>query len=154
MIDETDRRIIRRLERGLSESMTPYADAAASLGIQTEELIGRLERMSRSGAIRSLRAVCDQRLLGFAGNVLVAWAVPPRRVDEVGGVFAARREVSHCVLREDAPDWPYNLYTMVHARTIERAEAAVAEMEEASGVSDRVVLETVRQLKRTPPGYF
>lgn len=153
-MDETDRRVIGALQGGLPDSPRPYAEAAAGLGLAADELLGRLERMRKAGVLRGVRAVLDQRQLGLAGNVLVAWTVPEGRIDEVGELFAARREVSHCVLRDTAAGWNYNLYTMVHAPTPERCEAVVREMAEASGVTERVVLATVRELKKTPPRYF
>ena len=153
-MDESDRRIIAELQGGLADSATPYADAARSLGISVDELLERLGRMRDAGVLRGVRAVLDHRKLGIQGNVLVAWAVPDERTDEVGELFASWAEVSHCVLRRPAPDWPYNLYTMVHAESASRAGAVVAEMAQAGRIADHVLLETVRELKKTPPRYF
>lgn len=153
-VDEADRRIIRAMQKGLSDSMTPYADAAGTLGMDAGELIRRLERMRERGVLRGVRAVLDQRRMGFEGNVLVAWAVPSGRTGEVGQLFALRAEVSHCVLREAAPDWPCNLYTMIHAESALRCRDVVKEMARASGIGEYVPLETVRELKKSPPEYF
>jgi DNA-binding Lrp family transcriptional regulator len=153
-MDETDRRIIASLEGGLPDSATPYEDVAGTLGLEVGELMSRLEAMRRSGVLRAMRAVLDQRRLGLEGNVLAAWAVPEARVDEVGGLFSRRREVSHCVLRECAGDWPYNLYTMIHAQTPVRARTVIRELVEASGVTEHVALETLKELKKVPPRYF
>ena len=153
-MDEMDRKIIRRMQSGLSDSPIPYADAASELGLDTDELIRRLEEMRRSGVLRGVRAVLDQRKLGIEGNVLVAWDVPEERVDELGERFSSRSEVSHCVLRTGTSGWPYNLYTMIHAGGSKRAAAVVTEMAEAVGVVRYVQLETVRELKKTPPRYL
>ena len=153
-MDETGRRIVAELQGGLSDSTTPYADAASALGMETGDLIRRLEQMRESGVLRGVRAVLDQRRMGLEGNVLVAWEVPSGRTDEVGRLFASREEVSHCVLREGSRDWPYNLYTMVHAGTAGRCGDVVKEMARASGISAYVLLETVRELKKSPPEYF
>lgn len=153
-MDEADRRIIAEVQGGLSESMTPWADAARAAGVEVDELLRRLEAMRRTGVLRGVRAVLDQRRLGLEGNVLVAWVVPEGRTDEVGMLFASRPEVSHCVLREAASDWPYNLYTMIHTPSRERADAVTDEMAAASGITDHVRLETLRELKKSPPRYF
>jgi DNA-binding Lrp family transcriptional regulator len=152
-MDETDRRIIAGLEDGLPDSPTPWEDAARALGIAPGDLLARLEEMRRSGVLRAVRAVLDQRKLGLDANVLVAWAVPEERADEVGELFLLRREVSHCVLREPADDWPYNLYTMIHARSAAEADSAVRELARSSGVAGHVALATLRELKKTPPRY-
>ena len=153
-IDETARRIIASVEEGFPDSATPYEDVARALGLEVGELLSRLEGMRESGILRATRAVLDQRLLGLEGNVLAAWAVGEERVDEVGRLFSLRPEVSHCVLRECARDWPYNLYTMIHAGTPARARAIVRELAEASGVTEHVALETLKELKKVPPRYF
>jgi len=153
-MDETDRRIIATLQTGLSTSSTPWANAADALGMDVDALLARLERMKAAGVLRGVRAILDQRRLGIEGNVLVAWRVEDDRVDEAGARFASRAEVSHCVLRTTASGWPYNLYTMIHAATPDAARDVVGEMEAASGVTDHVSLETVRELKKTPPRYF
>ena len=153
-MDDTDRRIIATLQAGLSTSPTPWADAADAFGIGVDALLERLERMKAEGVLRGVRAILDQRRLGVEGNVLVAWRVDADRVDEVGALFASRAEVSHCVLRTTAPDWPYNLYTMIHASTPDAARTVVGEMQAASGITDSVSLETVRELKKTAPRYF
>lgn len=152
-MDETDRRIVAGLADGLPDSPTPWEDAAGSLGIARDELMGRLEAMRRSGVLRGVRAVLDQRKLGLDANVLVAWVVPEERTDEVGKLFSLRREVSHCVLRDRAEDWPYTLYTMIHARTSAEAASAVRELARTGGVADYVTLATLRELKKTPPRY-
>ena len=153
-MNDADARVIAELQSGLPGSATPYADAALILGMSTDELLDRLRRMRESGLLRSVRAVLDQRKVGFAGNALVAWMVPESRVDEVGVLFSEWAAVSHCVLRRGADDWPYNLYTMIHTDTMEHCRDLVDEMAQAGGVGDRVVLETVRELKKTAPRYF
>jgi len=152
-MDETDRRIIAVLQGGLSASTRPWRDAAERVGLEVDDLIDRLERMREEKILRGVRAILDQRKLGLEGNVMVAWRVDAERVDTVGERFAARREVTHCILRTTAPGWPYNLYTMIHAATPDAARAVVREMAQAGGVTEFVPLETVRELKKTPPRY-
>ena len=153
-MDDTDRRIIAALQAGLSESATPWADAAKDLGLAEAELLSRLRAMKKAGLLRGVRALLDQRRVGLAGNVLVAWTVPEERIEEVGGLFAAVREVSHCVQRETAAGWPANLYTMIHAESPEAWRKVVATMKESAGLAEPVVLETLRELKKSPPRYF
>ena len=152
-MDDVDRRIIAELQGGLSLSTTPWTDAADALGMNAQELIDRLERMKNAGLLRGTRAILDQRKLGLEGNIMVAWHVDENRIEEVGNLFAARSEVTHCMLRSTAPGWPYNLYTMVHAGTLDEARAVVEEMADASGIVEYESLETLRELKKTPPRY-
>ena len=153
-MDDVDRNIVTALQAGLPDSMTPYADVAGRLGLEVDDLLKRLSRMVDEGIIRGVRAVLDQRRLGLEGNVLVAWRVDGGRMEEVGARFASRDEVTHCVERPGAPDWPYTLYTMIHASTEAECDAVIAAMSADTGVTEFVKLTTVRELKKTPPRYF
>ena len=55
--------------------------------------------------------------LGFRANGMTVWDVDDARVDELGEQVGALAFVSHCYRRPRAlPDWPYNLFAMVHGR--------------------------------------
>ena len=153
-MDERDRRIIEALRADFPDSETPYADVAKRLGMTEAAVLGRLKKLQRSGLLRSVRAALDQRRLGLRGNVLVAWRVPARRAGAVGRLFAKRPEASHVVLRDAAAEWPYNLYTMVHARTLADARRVVREMSEGARIADYVELVTRRELKKSAPRFL
>ena len=143
-LEAKDRELLASLRAKFPTSASPWNAAA----------LGRLRRLERSGILLGVRAALDQRKLGFRGNVLVAWNVPESRASAVGRSFALRPEASHVVLRAAAIDWPYNLYTMVHARTPAAARRVVREMAESARLDDYVQLVTRRELKKTAPRYF
>ena len=153
-MDERDRLIIAALRADFPDSETPYADVAKRLGMTEAVVLRRLKKLKRSGLLRSVRAALDQRRLGFRGNVLVAWRVPTQRAAAVGRLFAKRPEASHVVLRDTAGEWPYNLYTMIHARTLAAARRVVREMAEGARVGDYVELVTRRELKKSAPRFL
>jgi DNA-binding Lrp family transcriptional regulator len=100
--------------------------------------------------IRRVAAILDQRRVGLAGNVLVAWAVAEGRADEVGEHLARRREVTHCYLRAPAADWPYNLYAMVHGPSEGGCRRFVEQVTGELKLEPPAFLPTVRELKRAP----
>ena len=54
---------------------------------------------------------------------MTVWDVADARVDELGTRVGALDFVTHCYRRPRAlPDWPYNLFAMVHGAS--RAEVA------------------------------
>jgi DNA-binding Lrp family transcriptional regulator len=76
-----------------------------------------MEAMLRSGAIRRIGLVPNHYKLGFRGNGMTVWSVPNDRLDRVGERLGALDCVSHCYARpRHPPDWPYNLFAMVHGR--------------------------------------
>lgn len=150
MLDEVDRRLLALSREGLPLVGHPYAQLGRELGLAAEEVVGRLRRLLASGVVRRVAAIVDQRRVGLTGNLLVAWAAPRERADEVGEHLARRSEVTHCYLRATAPDWPYNLYAMIHGPDEASCRRLVDEVTREFALPTPAVLPTARELKRAP----
>lgn len=153
MIEERDWTIIERLQEGVPLCPTPFAEIAADLGMAEDEVLERVNGLHREGVIRRIGPRVRHHRLGIEGNIMVVWRVPPERQDEVGQMFAADEHVSHCYIRPAFEGFPHTLYTMIHARDVETAQRVVAEMAQQSGITDHLLLATVRELKKTSPTY-
>lgn len=66
MLDDSDRRILRRLQSDPEQSIPDLADA---LGMTPSRLSRRLDRLREQGVIRGVRAIVDWRALGFEVEV-------------------------------------------------------------------------------------
>jgi DNA-binding Lrp family transcriptional regulator len=80
------------------------------------------------------------------------WNVPDERVPELGAAIGALDFVSHCYQRpRHLPEWPYNLFAMVHGRDRAEVEAKVAGIARLLGAADRghELLYSTRILKKT-----
>ena len=74
--------------------------------------------MLESGVIRRIGAVPNHYALGYKANGMTVWDVADERIDELGERVGALDFVSHCYQRpRHLPDWPYNLFAMVHGQT-------------------------------------
>lgn len=119
--DATDRRIIAATQGGLPLVPRPYAQIARELGLDESELHDRLRRMQGSGVIRRIAVAPNHHALGLTANGMSVWDVEDDRIAELGAAVGALEFVSHCYERPRAlPDWPYNLFAMIHGTT--RAE--------------------------------
>jgi DNA-binding Lrp family transcriptional regulator len=77
--------------------------------------------MMQSGVIRRIGLVPNHYALGYRANGMSVWNVPDERIEELGRKIGELEFVSHCYQRpRHLPDWPYNLFAMVHGRS--RAE--------------------------------
>jgi len=120
-LDATDRRIIVATQEGLPRVSRPYHAIAEQLGVSAGEVMARLQRMLDSGVIRRIGAVPNHYALGYQANGMSVWDVPEERIRELGQKIGDLDFVSHCYHRpRHLPDWPYNLFAMVHGR--DRAE--------------------------------
>ncbi|HET9699888.1 MAG TPA: AsnC family transcriptional regulator [Burkholderiales bacterium] len=151
-LDETDRRIVVATQGGLPLVPRPYHAVAERLGLPAEEVMARLRRMLEQGIIRRIGAVPNHYAIGYRANGMSVWDVPDEAVDTLGARVGALEFVSHCYRRpRRLPDWPYNLFAMVHGRSREEVEAKVARIAVLLGDADRAheVLYSTRILKKT-----
>ena len=154
MLDEIDRKITRAMQGDFPLVEEPYKEIAAKVGIGEEELLRRLRRLKENGQIRKMGAVLQHRAAGFTANALCAWVVPPERMDEIARCMCESPAVSHCYDRDTAEDWPYNIYTMIHARSRAECEEIAATLAAECGLSERVMLYSVKEWKKTSMRYF
>ena len=152
VIDATDRRIIQATQQGLPRVSRPYHAIAGQLGLSAEDVMARLRRMLDAGIIRRIGAVPNHYALGYQANGMSVWDVPDERVRELGQKIGALDFVSHCYQRpRHLPEWPYNLFAMVHGRDRAEVEAKVAEIARLLGADDRghELLYSTKILKKT-----
>lgn len=153
MIDHRDWQVLVRLQAGVPLCPQPFADMAGDVGMEEADFLQRVRRLQAEGIIRRLGPRVRHHRVGIAGNIMVVWQVSDERQQEVGELFAASPHVSHCYLRPTFDGFPYNLYTMIHARDTAAAEAIVTELAKLSGLTEYRLLPTVRELKKTTPRY-
>ncbi|HXG07288.1 MAG TPA: Lrp/AsnC family transcriptional regulator [Nitrososphaera sp.] len=153
-LTERDKEFIRELQKDLQVVPEPFKEPASNLGIRTEQLLAKAKEYEKNGIMRRFAAILRHREAGFVANGMVVWHVPEDKVDEVGFKLAAFPQVSHCYRRPVYPDWRFNLFSMIHARTLEAAEKMAAEMSEAIGIKDYQILFSSREFKKERVKYF
>ncbi|MDD4951647.1 MAG: Lrp/AsnC family transcriptional regulator [Desulfovibrionaceae bacterium] len=139
----------------LPDGPEPFADIAGLAGVGEGEVLGLLNRLRSEGVIRRFGATLRHQKAGYGHNAMVAWLVPEDKDPEaVGRIMAARPEISHCYLRRTHPDWPYNIYTMIHGKNPGDCLRVAEELAALTGVREREVLLSVGELKKTSMSYF
>lgn len=127
--DELDRRLVLATQGGLPLVPRPYAALAAQLGCSEAEVCERLGAMLARGVIRRIGAVPNHYAIGYTANGMSVWDIDDACVDAVGELVGALDFVTHCYRRpRRLPDWPYNLFAMVHAGSREAALGCVADI--------------------------
>ncbi|MDP2135960.1 MAG: AsnC family transcriptional regulator [Sulfuritalea sp.] len=151
-LDATDRQLIVATQSGLPRVVRPYDAIGNELGISGDEVIARLRRMLEVGVIRRIGAVPNHYAIGYTANGMSVWDVDDARIDELGARVGALDFVTHCYRRpRRLPDWPYNLFAMVHSQTREEVAARVAEIAALLGTACRGhdILYSTAILKKT-----
>ena len=151
-IDETDRRLIAATQDGLPLVRQPYHALAEQLGLDAEDVKGRMKRMLAAGVIRRIGIIPNHYKLGVTANGMSVWDVDDRFVAEAGREVGQLSFVSHCYRRpRHLPDWPFNLFAMVHGRSRDETERQVAAIADLLGRRARAhdVLYSTRILKKS-----
>lgn len=151
-IDTLDRQIIQATQAGLPLVAEPYRAIAEQLGLSEHDVMARMSRMQQVGIIRRIAAVPNHYKLGYRHNGMTVWDVDDKHVDALGRRVAELPFVSHCYQRpRHLPDWPYNLFAMVHGRSEDDAERQVAIIADLLGAYARghEVLYSTKILKKT-----
>jgi DNA-binding Lrp family transcriptional regulator len=147
-----ERAIVRATQSGLPLAEQPYREVAQAIGISQEQLLEHLARMLEDGRIRRVGAVPNHYALGYTANAMSVWDVADGDVAALGRAVGALPFVTHCYRRpRRLPDWPYNLFAMVHGRSRAETERPIAEIRRLLGSACRSsdVLYSVRILKKT-----
>lgn len=153
-LTEEEKQIVRLLQEDLPLVSRPFAPAAGALGVSEAELLARLDALREEGIMRRFAAVLRHQEAGFESNGMVCWRPPEDRVEAAGEQLAADPRVSHCYWRPTFDDWPYPLFSMVHAQERAEVERVARELAEATGVCDYAILFSVREYKKERVKYF
>jgi len=136
-LDTVDYALTGALENGLDQTTRPYANIAARCGLREYECRDRIARLVDLGVIRRFGVVVRHRELGYKANAMVVWNVPDARVDQIGMQLAMQQAVTLCYQRpRRMPDWPYNLFSMLHGRDRASVLAELTAMRARLGLED------------------
>jgi DNA-binding Lrp family transcriptional regulator len=154
MLTELEKKVIASVQGDLPVCSRPYRQIAAEVGIPESLLLETLENLCSRGVIRRFGATLRHQRSGFNANAMIAWRVEEDRVNQVGEIFASYEAVSHCYRRNPTKEWPYNLYTMVHANDEPSCKIIARRMSAEANIDIYELLFSKKELKKTSMEYF
>jgi DNA-binding Lrp family transcriptional regulator len=146
--------LVKLLQENLPDGLTPYAELAEMLAWPEEIVLDRINVLQGEGVIRRFGAVLRHQKAGFTANAMGVWQVPDERAAEVGLIMSGFKEVSHCYQRPVLPDWPYNLFTMIHGRSRESCMRVMEDVARATKIETYDMLFSTVELKKSSMKYF
>ncbi len=132
----------------------PFKEVVDKLGISYDEFFSILNELKEAGVMRRFAGILNHRKAGFNANAMVVWDVDESKGEEIGKKAAEFSAVSHCYLRPKYPNWPYNLFTMVHGKTTKETNALIKEMATEIEHFARRPLYSTREFKKVRIEYF
>ncbi len=149
---QLDRRIVLATQAGLPLDARPYHWLASELGVEPDVLMDRFRVMLDEGRIRRIGVVPNHYRLGYSANGMSVWDVPDEDITAIGKEVGELDIVSHCYHRpRHLPNWPYNLFAMLHGHSQEEVRNKVEQIAQLLGDKARQhdVLFSTRILKKT-----
>lgn len=139
---------VRVLQQDLPLEPTPFQGWAESLGVSEEEMFARAREFEASGVMRRFAAVLRHQKAGFVANAMICWRIPEEQLPDLGSRLASYPQVSHCYQRPVYPDWPYNVFSIVHAFSRKQCEEIAGEISQEIGVDDYAILYSTKEYKK------
>jgi len=148
-LSQVDREVLKELTGDLPTTPEPYLELAEKIGISEKEFLIRARKLLRDGCLRKVGAIISPSKAGFRANGMTVFKAPVKSVAQLGKKLAARPEVTHCYERVAPPEFPYNLYAMIHGRTRKEVIARVRKIARELKLDDYQILFSTREFKKT-----
>lgn len=146
--------VIRELQKDIPIVSEPFAEISKKLNMSYDELFEIAGQLKDAGVMRRFATILNHRKAGFTANAMSVWSVPEDEGEEMGKKIAEYSAVSHCYLRPKFPNWQYNLFAMVHAKSREKCEEIIDDIAKETGLSDYGKLYSTREFKKQRIKYF
>ena len=98
-LDNTDKDLLNIIQAELPLSREPFVTLELRLGIGSDEVIRRIERLKTGGVIRLMGPGFNPKRLGYR-TTLVAMKLHVEQLDEAGRIISTHPMVSHCYERD------------------------------------------------------
>jgi len=136
-LSEADRKVVAGIQSGLPLVSRPYAEIGKAIGMPENEVIERVQELRERGLIKRMGVIVRHHELGYRANAMVVWDIPDEQVSELGKCMGCFEFVTLCYRRPRVlPDWPYNLFTMIHGRNREEVMDKLAFLIRRCDLSD------------------
>jgi len=153
-LTDDDIRAIRGLQVDMPLVSRPFQAEAETVGMTEDELLTYAHKFVADGRMRRSAGILRHRRAGFLANGMGVWKMPEDRAQELGYKIASFPQVTHCYQRPVYEDWPYRVFSMVHARTEEKVRDVIKEIASETGLEGYDILFSTREFKKTRVPYF
>jgi len=155
-LEELERRLVMALQEGLPFFIRPFSVLAQRVGCEEIEVLERIRRWCEEGIIKRFGVVVRHHELGYKANAMLVHDIPDAEVERIGNLLAQHDGVTLCYRRPRVlPDWPYNLFCMIHGQARDEVEAHIAALRADLGLTawPHEILFSLTRFKQTGARY-
>jgi len=143
------RTFARVLQQDLPAVPAPFDVWADQIGESVDSLLAAARMFLDRGIMRRFAAALHHRRAGISANCMVAWDVPAAQRDQFGRKAASFPAVTHCYQRPTYDDWPWSVFTMVHASSRPQCDAIIDRIAAETGITRCIRLYSTREFKKS-----
>ncbi len=142
MLDDTDRRILNRIQTRFPITLRPYKTIAEDLGLTEDDVIQRIRKLKQNDVIRRIGGNFVPEKVGFV-STLCAARVPEDAIDDFADVVNRYPGVTHNYQR----DHEVNIWFTFIAPSMAEIEANLEQIARETGVGEILNLPATRVFK-------
>ncbi|MGB7921285.1 MAG: AsnC family transcriptional regulator [Desulfobacterales bacterium] len=142
ILDETDRRILNRIQTRFPIARRPYGVIAEDLGLTENEVMSRIRRLKEKDVIRRIGGNFVPEKVGFV-STLCAARVPETAIEHFAEVVNRYPGVTHNYQRDNA----YNIWFTFIAPSMAEIEEYLRQIEQQTGVTPILNMPATRVFK-------
>lgn len=116
-LDNTDKKLLNIVQAKFPLNGEPFSALGRRLGVSSDEVIRRIERLKAEGIVRLIGPVFNAGRLGYQ-TTLAGMKAAAERLDEAAQIISAHPRVSHCYERNH----DFNFWFTLAMRTEEDIE--------------------------------
>lgn len=127
-----------------------------NIDLPEKRLVEIGESLKSDGVMRRYSAVLRHHNAGYRSNAMTAWKIDEDKLEQ-GTIkkFSEIPGISHLYIRTVYPGkWEYPLFAMIHAKSDDELKKIIKTLERDTGISDNLVLKSVKEFKKKRVQYF
>jgi len=142
------KKLLQLINQDLPVCSEPFLRLAGSKE-KEKLLIKEIKELKKKKIIATYNAKINQEKAGYLNNAMVAWKVAVKDADDAAKIVVKYTEISHCYLRKLRKEFPYNFYTMIHAKTKKELDSVIKSIIKKTGLKDFVILKSIKEFKKS-----
>lgn len=153
-LSERDIEVIRLLQKDLPLQPRPFEAWGKTINLGGDEILETARGFIQRQVLRKYSGIPQKKKPSISATAMGVWVVPDGKIEDFGAQMLKHREVSHCYLRPVYEDWPYNVFTTVHGKTVDECDGVLQTISSQTGVQEMRALYPTQEFKRTRVVYF
>jgi len=151
---DLEKEIVQFIQDDIPLVTRPFKELARKIKLSEKEIVSLLKNWHDTGLLCRFGVFIRHQKAGFRANGMSVWVVPKDQIVSVGQIMIEFPQVGHCYQRPTYPDWPYNMFAMIHERSRDAVIEVVQKISLATGIKQYDILFTEKEFKKNSMKYF